>query len=175
MTAAGPIVRLAVADDAERIGEVHVGSWRKAYAGLIPTDVLDGLSIDRRTSYWRDAIGRGERVWVVERDGVVVGFASVGPARDDDLPPGAGEVPAIYLDPGSWSLGLGRALFAAALADLRASGFDPLVLWVLTDNARGRRFYEAAGWSPDGTERPIDLDPRQRTLAHRDAGRAARF
>ena len=25
----------------------------------------------------------------------------------------------------------------------------PAVLWVLTDNARTRRFYERGGWAPD--------------------------
>jgi RimJ/RimL family protein N-acetyltransferase len=29
---------------------------------------------------------------------------------------------------------------------------------VLTDNARARRFYEAAGWRPDGTVRILDFD-----------------
>jgi GNAT superfamily N-acetyltransferase len=154
------VVRLAVADDADRIGLVHVRSWQAAYAGIIGADVLDDLSTERRSGYWREAIGRGERVWVVEREGTVVGFAAVGPARDDDLPAGAGEVPAIYLEPESWSMGLGRALFAAAVDDLRAGGFEPLVLWVLTDNDRGRRFYEAAGWTPDGTERPIEIGGR---------------
>ncbi|MFD3941924.1 hypothetical protein [Streptomyces sp. NPDC058579] len=38
----------------------------------------------------------------------------------------------------------------APCAHLRA-GADRVRLWVLADSARGRRFYEAAGWLPDGT------------------------
>jgi hypothetical protein len=32
------------------------------------------------------------------------------------------------------------------------------VLWVLSANATGRRFYEACGWRTDGSSRPIDFD-----------------
>jgi GNAT superfamily N-acetyltransferase len=95
---------------------------------------------------------------VVERDGRVIGFAATGPARDDDAVTGSGEVMAIYLDPGAWSTGVGRRLFAAAVDDLQRRGFGPLVLWVLTANARGRRFYGAAGWRSDGTNRMLDFD-----------------
>jgi GNAT superfamily N-acetyltransferase len=155
----GP-VRLATADDAEAIAGVHVRSWRAAYRGVVPDVILDSLSVELRAAWWRSTISEaGEaRVWVVGRSGTVEGFAATGPARDDDLPPGAGEVHAIYLDPPVWSTGLGRLLFGAAVADLDGRGFAPLLLWVLSLNPRGRRFYEAAGWRMDGTSRLLDFD-----------------
>jgi len=61
-----------------------------------------------------------------------------------------GEVYAIYLAPAAWSTGTGRALMAEALAALRAGGYQHVVLWVLTGNARARRFYAKAGFAPDG-------------------------
>jgi GNAT superfamily N-acetyltransferase len=154
-----PVVRLATEDDAGPIGDVHVRSWRAAYAGILPQPILDGLSAERRAEFWRDAIRAttNDPKWVVERDGRVLGFAATGPARDDDLPSQTGEVYAIYVDPEAWSTGLGRRLFATAVEDLAGRGFGGLVLWVLTDNARGRRFYEAAGWRPDGTRRVLDF------------------
>jgi RimJ/RimL family protein N-acetyltransferase len=60
--------------------------------------------------------------------------------------------------PESWSRGLGTTLLRAAVADLQARGFDPLVLWVIEANVRGRRFYERGGWQPDGARQPIDFD-----------------
>ena len=42
------------------------------------------------------------RSFVAERDGAVVGFASVGPSRDER---GIGELYAIYVDPDAWSTG----------------------------------------------------------------------
>jgi len=95
---------------------------------------------------------------VVEVNARIVGFASTGPARDEDLPVGAGELEAIYLAAEFWSTGLGRPLFDRAVGDLRERGLDPLILWVLAGNVRGRRFYDAMGWRADGSSRPIDFD-----------------
>jgi RimJ/RimL family protein N-acetyltransferase len=49
--------------------------------------------------------------------------------------------------------GAGRALLGEAQAELARLGFGETVLWVLTGNARARRFYEIAGWVADGSER----------------------
>jgi GNAT superfamily N-acetyltransferase len=153
-------VRRAVPDDAAAIARAHVASWRAAYRGIVPDAVLDALSEERRATFWRGAIEAdgAESVWVGVVGEEVVGFASAGPARDEDLGNGAGEVDAIYLVPEAWSLGIGRAMFEAAVADLRARGFDPLVLWVLSANRRGRGFYDSAGWRPDGAARMLDFD-----------------
>jgi GNAT superfamily N-acetyltransferase len=161
-------IRLGVPADAAGIAQAHVDSWQATYPGIVPQPILDRLSIERREAYWRETITRslddatdaGERVWVAAAPapgGRILGFAATGPGRDDDVPPGTGEVNAIYLAPDAWSRGIGRQLFAAAVDDL-AIRHDPLVLWVLTDNARGRRFYERAGWVPDGTARVLDFD-----------------
>jgi GNAT superfamily N-acetyltransferase len=160
MTASTALVREAIPDDADAIGSVHVRSWQAAYVGVIPQPILDRLSVERRASSWRGVIERGgaERVWIVEDGSRVRGFVSIGPARDEDLPPGAGELYAIYLEPEVWSTGLGRQLLATATADLRERAYAPLILWVLTDNPRARRFYEAAGWHADGTSRVLDFD-----------------
>jgi ribosomal protein S18 acetylase RimI-like enzyme len=61
-----------------------------------------------------------------------------------------GEVYAIYVVSAWWSAGAGRALMNAALAALRADGYRRAVLWVLADNVRARRFYDRAGFAPDG-------------------------
>ncbi|MCZ0982010.1 GNAT family N-acetyltransferase [Streptomyces diastatochromogenes] len=52
---------------------------------------------------------------------------------------------------GGLGTGVGRALMAASVEALVAAGFRAAALWVFAGNARGRRFYEAAGWRPDGT------------------------
>ncbi len=40
---------------------------------------------------------------------------------------------------------------------MRELGYTDVILWVLEDNPRARRFYEAAGWTLDGTRRPIEI------------------
>jgi L-amino acid N-acyltransferase YncA len=159
------IVRDASLGDAPAIADLHVRSWQVAYRGIVPDAILDGLSIEARREFWVRAITRAgtdastdARIWVVEEAGVVRGFAATRPSRDDDAAPGTGEVNAIYLAPEAWGRGLGPKLLERAAADLLARGFSPLVLWVIEANTRGRRFYERAGWRPDGARQPIDFD-----------------
>jgi len=61
-----------------------------------------------------------------------------------------GEVYAIYVTPAWWSTGTGRALMDSVLSALEAGRYRRAVLWVLADNTRARRFYERAGFAPDG-------------------------
>jgi ribosomal protein S18 acetylase RimI-like enzyme len=159
------VVREASIGDAPAVADLHVRSWRSAYRGIVPDAILDGLSIGARRDAWTRGIGRAAavpsneaRVWVVEESGAIRGFAETRPSRDDDVPPGTGEVHSIYLAPEAWGRGLGPQLLAHAADDLRARGFAPLVLWVIEGNVRGRRFYERAGWRPDGARQPIDFD-----------------
>lgn len=91
---------------------------------------------------------------VAEVDGEIVGFVSVGAARDEDAD---GELYAIYVQPDRWGSGVGRSLIEAGEKRLRELGYREVLLWVLEDNPRARRFYEAAGWSTDGTTRPIEI------------------
>jgi GNAT superfamily N-acetyltransferase len=141
-------VRLATDADADGIARVQERTWQAAYRHVFPVEELDrGGFIDPQR--WRDRIARPPTGWttvVAERDGVVRGFASVGPSRDERV---IGELYAIYVEPEEWSTGAGRALIERAEELLRGS-YDEATLWVLEDNPRARAFYERAGWSPDG-------------------------
>jgi ribosomal protein S18 acetylase RimI-like enzyme len=159
----GVTLRRASAADAEAIADVHIASWGWAYRGLIDDAYLDVFVANRaaRIERWQSILASAppdDRLWVAERDGVIVGFCGTRRSGDDDATEGTADVSALYLHPAAAGLGIGRALFAHAVADLRARGFGPLTLWVLGTNIRGRRFYEAAGWRPDGAvkveERP---------------------
>src|SRR5687767_5447805 len=103
-------VRPARLADAPAMGRVHVRAWQAAYRGQMPEAYLDGLRAEDRTAHWAGALRRDDlrgTILVAERDGEVIGFAVVGPARE---PAGAGELYAINLDPAHWGTGAGRAL-----------------------------------------------------------------
>ena len=152
-------VRDATPDDALAIATVHVASWRVAYRGLLPDDVLDGLSVPDRARIWSERLAtptpRCRTLLVV--DHAVLGFASTGPAREVDDDPGAGELYAIYLDPGASGRGHGRRLHDGALDTLRGDGFAHACLWVLDGNERALRFYRRQGWAQTG-ETKVDRD-----------------
>jgi len=155
-----PAVRPARLSDAPALAAVHVRTWQATYVGIVPQRILDGLSIERREAYWRErlTVAPVRRTWVAELGASIVGFVSAGPARDDDLPAGAGEVYAIYVAASAQGRGVGRRLMAVAVDHLRGAGLDPLVLWVIVGNTDASRFYRHLGWRPDGARQPIDFD-----------------
>ena len=145
-------IRRATAADARAIAEVHVASWRWAYRGQLPDDLLDGLSVDEREAGWRSALEEDDAgVRVAVREEAIVGFASGMASRDDDAPADTGEVLTLYVVQDEVGKGTGRELLAAVQEDLRRRGFTRARLWVLETNTRARAFYERRGWTWDGT------------------------
>ncbi len=149
------LVRWGVPDDAYALAEIHVRAWQAGYRGLLPDTMLDNLSAAERLPRWRERLtAEAERVLVAELDSQVAGWLVIGPQRDGDLDPQRiGEIYAIYVDPGAWRRGCGKALLARALAELRVQGLAEVTLWVLRSNERARRFYEAQGFQADGASK----------------------
>jgi len=148
------LVRKASEYDATRIAEIQVGTWQVAYRGLLPDDYLDGLDPVRRTVVWKGLLSAAQGVvFVAMKDSHIVGFCDVLPSRDAAAPPEIAEIAALYVEPSAWGTGAGRSLVASAVEYARDHGFVVLTLWVLSTNTRARRFYEKAGFSPDGAEK----------------------
>lgn len=149
------LVRPIVAADVDAVARLHVAVWQAAYRGLLPDAFLDAISIERRAAMWRQIVERhASPALVAEQDGRIVGFVVGGRSRDEDAHVGVtAEITAIYVAPDRWNSGAGAQLMQAALAVLRNQGFQEVTLWVLRDNERARRFYELAGFEPDGGEK----------------------
>jgi hypothetical protein len=93
---AGVRIRPAELTDAREIAEVHVRGWRWGYRDLLPMEVLDSLSVERRERGWNEilrSLPPDATVLVADLDGRIVGFAGVGPCRDQDAPEGTGSSP----------------------------------------------------------------------------------
>ncbi|MGW2300657.1 N-acetyltransferase family protein [Streptomyces sp. NPDC001809] len=147
-------IREALPEDAAGIAAVHVLSWRAAYRDLVPRAYLDALDVEERTATWRTRLTAPDRSAVLVEtgpDGRVRAFSCfrAWPGEEFDRRTTA-ELAALYALPEVWGTGVGRALLTASTEALVARGFRTVALWVFAGNARGRRFYEAAGWRPDG-------------------------
>jgi GNAT superfamily N-acetyltransferase len=137
-------VRPAIAADARGIAEVHVRAWREAYAHLLPGDALARLSVDQRELRWNEILSLPDSAIYVATEGeLIVGFAGVGPGRDDDSPR-ALELQSIYVLASHYGTGAGQLLLDRVVADA------PATLWVADDNPRARAFYARNGFQPDG-------------------------
>lgn len=153
-------IRRAGAADAAWIARIHVLAWQEAYRGILPGDLLNGLSADERSAMWARILERGDTHVLVAEDGEeTVGFIALGAARDEGSAPGTAEVYALYTLPARWSSGVGRALWQAGHRRLVEAGFSTAALWVLAANERAIRFYERAGFERDvEAERLADLE-----------------
>jgi GNAT superfamily N-acetyltransferase len=161
-------IRPARIEDAEALGTIEAASYLDTYRGIMPASVLARVQPERMIERVRPRLAalaesppeEAMRLWVVEVDGDVRGYATTEPATDQFLPPppGAGELESLYLHPSAIGQGLGRALLEHAVDDLRSRGFDLLVLWAFEQNERARRFYERAGWTLDVTGEHWVLD-----------------
>ncbi|MHB1468900.1 MAG: GNAT family N-acetyltransferase [Solirubrobacteraceae bacterium] len=173
-----PSIRIATPDDALAVAAVHIRSWQAAYHGIFSEDFLDSLSVERRARRYafgstdprapRTALAvepaEGVPTEGVPTEGVptegeperILGFATTGPSRDEDVPLAA-ELYALYVDPPHWGRGVGRRLMSAVYAHFGCLQASEAILWVLVGNAPAARFYSADGWQPDGSRRDEDV------------------
>jgi GNAT superfamily N-acetyltransferase len=146
-------IRRATPDDAEALGHLHVDVWDDAYTGLMAQSILDDrrANVEQRVERWREILTEHARTLVGEGPDGLLGFASAGPGRDNDLAPELElELYALYVRASWWGTGLGYALLEEAIGDRAA------YLWVLAGNARAIAFYERQGFRLDGTEHEHD-------------------
>ncbi|SIR31636.1 L-amino acid N-acyltransferase YncA [Haladaptatus litoreus] len=78
-------------------------------------------------------------------DGELVGYAHVDAINRADAV-GEGSLRGIYVRPNRWREGIGTILLDATEKAIRERGFTQLSIGVLTENERGRRFFESNGF-----------------------------
>ena len=126
----------------------------------MPDALLDSLSCERRRASWNKTLSGEDsetRVWLLERDGHLVGFVACGRSREPAAD-GAAEIYAIYQEESVAGTGVGGALFEHALRDLSSRGYERVVLWVLESNSRARKFYERFGMTFDGGQKTETIE-----------------
>ena len=89
-----------------------------------------------------------------EQNGEVVGFCCRYACRDADTPYCA-EIFSLCVLPKAQHSGIGRAFVEDAFAILYISGFKICKVWLPAGNRRAREFFEAAGFTRDGTSRVV--------------------
>jgi len=152
------MIRRATVDDAPELACVHVDSWRAAYRDLVSDAILERFECQWREKRFREALVAGvEETYLVRMGGKAVAFLTLGAARDPDLDANrTGEIWGIYVLPGYWRRGIGRALAEHAERILASRGYKDAVLWVLEGNEQARRFYEAMGFALEGETREMN-------------------
>lgn len=121
-------IRRAVFEDAAEIAQIHVAGARQTYAGIFTAEYLAGLSVEDRARRWTEE-GKGAlvsddpvvAVFAAFSEGVMIGFAGAGPAKESEIP-NCAELQAIYVAPVWIGRGAGRALFSACVEHVKGCG-----------------------------------------------------
>jgi GNAT superfamily N-acetyltransferase len=142
-------------NDAARIADLHVSTWREAYAHLLSEDYFSEAYIEGRRRMWSHILDHPRddvTVRIAEIQGAIIGFAWVGPSVgvEGDDPPRDRQLYAIYVSAAHYGTGVGQALLDEAL------GEGPAILWVAKENPRATAFYLRNGFRFDGVEQ---VDP----------------
>lgn len=134
-------IRKANADDALIIAEINVDTWKKAYAGLLPSELLANRNVDeKRINSWKENIANPDHIVLVYEDKKVCGYLWGGKKRDKiDIPY---EIYAIYVSPECQNSGIGRALIAEYKKMINNK---PFYLYILKGNASASAFYQKMG------------------------------
>ncbi|WP_230500810.1 GNAT family N-acetyltransferase [Sutcliffiella rhizosphaerae] len=133
--------------------KIVIANWKTTYKGIIEDRYLQTISVVRRQKMWKEAIEEGYEtkcLYVVERDRVIIGFATGGSERtnnyriDDELF-------AIYILEEFQGQGIGIKLFEKVATFLSKKGYNSILVWVLKDNP-SYKFYESFQPTLVGTE-----------------------
>ena len=132
---------------APQIADVHIGTWRTSYRGIVADETLANLDLEARVHQWSSVLSEVHpntcTFVAVDENEKVAGFAAGGPVRDDELHADS-ELYAIYLHSQLQRRGIGKALFDEVVRFLDKNSFTSLGVWVLERNP-SRGFYEALG------------------------------
>lgn len=151
-------IRQAAREDTPAIARIVNASWRAAYTGIVPQDVLDALSDEKKQAQLATGLERYPemRYYLLEADGVPVGAASLHPTRDEDLQNTA-EFSFFYFLPQYWRGGYGTRLLAHIEREAKTHGYPYLCCWTLAENARAIAFYEKNGFRRDGARQSVTI------------------
>ena len=144
-------IRNAQPGDERVLALIQTESWKSAFRGIIPDEMLAGSTdISRVHAMYermlRDKRGFGYLLFEDEKPGMAAWWDT---ARDEDLT-GWAELIMIHSLPAFRRKGHGEAVLKRVFADARSAGFRHIALWVFTQNTAARAFYEAMGFTPDG-------------------------
>jgi GNAT superfamily N-acetyltransferase len=145
--------REATVADCAAVAKVHVQSWRESFAGIVPRNFLDKMSVEKRAKAFEQGFSvDAYKMYVAEvPERGICGFADFGEPREQ-IDAYEGELYAIYLLPEFQRKGIGERLFNQGVDFFAGSGKGSMYLLAL-EVSPYRAFYEKMGGRIVGRKR----------------------
>lgn len=146
----------ATGENATEMGFIHSYSWKKAYKGIIPDNIIDEFTSEKRAEIFHNVIPKAEEEYYLFKvDGIPAGFASLNKSHEENAPKYIGEIYSIYFHPDFWWTPVTKKGLQFCIDRLRNLGYSYITIWVLKDNTRAIKFYKKNGFTCDDFEKEI--------------------
>jgi ribosomal protein S18 acetylase RimI-like enzyme len=170
-----PVIRRAGPADAEALARIGLETFCETFDGLyseadLKAYLAEAYDLDRTR---KDLADPAKASWLVEADGRVVGYATVGGCAlpHAQVTPACGELKRIYVRRGWQGSGLAARLLDVTLGWLEREGPRTIWLGVWSENLKAQRFYAKHGFEKAGeydfhVGAQVDLEYILRRPAH---------
>ena len=142
-------LRPARVEDAEAIRQIYN---REVLSSTVTFDLVPRTVEDQIT--WQQARSGAHAVIVAERDGEVVGFASLSPYRDRPAYNSTVEN-SVYVRSDQRGQGVGHALLSELMATAGQHGFHTVMARIVGDHEASIGLHASLGFTEVGTEREV--------------------
>lgn len=140
------MIRRADKQDIPRIAEIIVFGKRVAYRPIFENDYgsFNELQVVDLYEKYKSNLDTLDEMLLYD-DGIVKGVINGHPKDDKTI-----EITDFYVEPFFVGQGIGTLLIEHMIQQVRKKGFQKIILWVIKDNVKGRKFYEAKGFVNSG-------------------------
>ena len=140
------MIRQADKEDISRIAEIIVFGKRVAYRPIFQNDYVSFNEL-RVVNLYEEYKNNpdGLEGMLLYDDGIVKGVIKGYPIDDKTI-----EITDFYVEPFFVGQGIGTLLIEHLIQKVRKKGMQKIVLWVIKDNVKARKFYEVNGFVNSG-------------------------
>lgn len=147
------LIRRANNEDAARMAEIMVDSWRRNFINIVPTRVLETMNVQSISKSLASAI-KQTTVFVAENSDKVMGFVGFGKNRIEKCPHWESEIHAIHVDYNEKGKGIGSQILEEAFSELKNQNIKVVGLSVFQDNP-ANKFYRKHGGCLVGEQQKV--------------------
>ena len=136
--------RLAGSEDAKKLAEIRCMSWRSAYRGIYPDEMLDYFDFAAHEKQFQKQMQNPKtEVYIVQNDGRDIGYVTL--SRRDSYKDFGVCMDSLYLLPEVQGKGVGREIMKFVRKQCRKMGYSKFYHSCNPHNHRARAFYTAMG------------------------------
>lgn len=137
-------IRRAGKDDLEAIVQIYVNNWKSTYAGMLPQEFLEGMTVQNKIEMWtKFAVYDKNLLFIYEGDdGSICGFVALEPESKIE---NCIYLTSLHTDESYRGQGIGTELIRFAHKAARDAGYSKMSINIVVGNDNAKSLYEKLG------------------------------